>query len=431
MTATMTLSNQGRLHLRILLSEGSSTSAREALTALGLAGHEVEICDPDQFCLGRFSRFVTRFHRCPGLGVDPAGYLRFVTDLLAAHRFDVLIPIHEQGFLFAKVQQRLNRQVAIALPSFDSYQRALSKAEFSQILSELDLPQPETAFVSSISDLRELDRFPFVLKLPIATASRGVWMISGRLDLGRAISEIEDKNFTGALVQKVITGSVEHAQAVFCKGRLVGMHAYRELVRGAGGGPAVKESVRRPLVRSHLKSIGKFLEWHGALSVDYIVDVDGGLPHYIDCNPRLVEPINALLAGLDLTDLLVRVSLGEEPPELPDDREAVRTHLAIQALLGCAMRGGSRLDILRESWRLVSHRRIYAGSCEELTPVRWDWPSAIPPLFLALWLLKNPKVAPLLPKVAWGTHLLTSDSIRRIREEIELANSADPKADKS
>jgi hypothetical protein len=256
-------------------------------------------------------------------------------------------------------------------------------------------------------------------------------MISGRLDLGRAISEIEDKNFTGALVQKVITGSVEHAQAVFCKGRLVGMHAYRELVRGAGGGPAVKESVRRPLVRSHLKSIGKFLEWHGALSVDYIVDVDGGLPHYIDCNPRLVEPINALLAGLDLTDLLVRVSLGEEPPELPDDREAVRTHLAIQALLGCAMRGGSRLDILRESWRLVSHRRIYAGSCEELTPVRWDWPSAIPPLFLALWLLKNPKVAPLLPKVAWGTHLLTSDSIRRIREEIELANSADPKADKS
>jgi hypothetical protein len=423
----MTLSNQGGLPLRILLSEGSSTSAREAITALGLAGHEIEICDPDRYCIGRFSRFVRRFHRCPGLGVDPAGYLRFVTDLLARHHFDVLIPIHEQGFLFAKVQQQLKRQVAIALPSFDSYQRALSKAEFGQMLSELELPQPETVSVSNIRDLREFDRFPFILKMPIATASRGVWMISDRADLERAIGEIENKTLTGILVQQVVAGPVEHAQAVFCKGRLVGMHAYRQIVRGAGGGPAVKESVHRPLVRSHLKRIGKFLEWHGALSVDYILDVDGGLPHYIDCNPRLVEPINALLSGLDLTDLLVRVSLGEEPPELPDDREAVRTHLAIQALLGCAMRGGSRFDILGESWRLVSHRGIYAGSCEELTPVRWDWPSAIPLLFAALWLIINPKVARLLPKVAWGNHLLTSDSIRRIREEIELPTSADPK----
>ena len=32
--------------LRVLVSEGSSTSAREAITILGLAGHHVEVCDP-------------------------------------------------------------------------------------------------------------------------------------------------------------------------------------------------------------------------------------------------------------------------------------------------------------------------------------------------------------------------------------------------
>ncbi len=68
--------------LRVLLSEGSSTSAREALTVLAGQGHAVEICDPDRFCLSRFSRFPERFHRCPGLRDDPAGYLAFVEDLL-------------------------------------------------------------------------------------------------------------------------------------------------------------------------------------------------------------------------------------------------------------------------------------------------------------------------------------------------------------
>ncbi len=91
--------------LRVLVSEGNSTSAREAVTILGLSGHLVEVCDPSRWCLARFSRFVQKLHRCPGLRDDPAGFLRFVEDLLTSQHFDVLLPIHEQGFLFARVQE--------------------------------------------------------------------------------------------------------------------------------------------------------------------------------------------------------------------------------------------------------------------------------------------------------------------------------------
>jgi hypothetical protein len=47
--------------LRVLVSEGSSTSAREAITILGLSGHRVEVCDPNPYALARFSRFVESF----------------------------------------------------------------------------------------------------------------------------------------------------------------------------------------------------------------------------------------------------------------------------------------------------------------------------------------------------------------------------------
>src|SRR5580765_7323414 len=124
--------------LRILIPEGSSTSARETITILGLSGHHVEICDPSPWCLARYSRFVRKFHRCPGLRRDPADFLAFVERLIATGNFDVLLPTHEQGFLFAKLQDRLKGRIAVALPSFESYCAALGKAPFSRLLTRLD-----------------------------------------------------------------------------------------------------------------------------------------------------------------------------------------------------------------------------------------------------------------------------------------------------
>ena len=125
-----------RKPLRVLVSEGNSTSAREAVTILGLSGHLVEVCDPSPWCLARFSRFVQKFHRCPGLRDDPAGFLRFIEGLLTAQHFDVLLPIHEQGFLFARVPERLGHRAGQALPGFDSYRAAHSKAGFSRLLDQ-------------------------------------------------------------------------------------------------------------------------------------------------------------------------------------------------------------------------------------------------------------------------------------------------------
>src|SRR5580692_4259689 len=163
--------------LRVLVSEGNSTSAREAITILGLSGHLVEVCDPSPWCLARFSRFVDMFHHCPGLRDDPAGFLRFVEQLLAARHFDVLLPAHEQGFLFARVRQRLEKHAGLALPDFESYRIAHSKAGFSRLLDQLGLPQPATTIVKSEDGLRGAARFPCVVKTSVGTASRGVWFV--------------------------------------------------------------------------------------------------------------------------------------------------------------------------------------------------------------------------------------------------------------
>ncbi len=405
--------------LRVLVSEGSSTSAREAVTILGLSGHHVEVCDPAPFCLTRFSRFIRKFHRCPGLQDDPAGFLGFVERLLATGQYDVLLPTHEQGFLFARVQARLAGHVGLALPGFESYRAAHSKAGFSRLLDRLNLPQPATRIVTAESELRAAIRFPSVVKTSVGTASRGIWFVRNGDDLDRALQEL---NSGGAfadevLVQEFVAGTIEKAQAVFCGGELLGFHAYRQIAAGAGGGEAIKQSVVRPKLRSHVAQIGQALGWHGALSVDCIMRDDDAAPLLIDCNPRLVEPMSAYLAGLDLVGLLLKVSLGEVPAMAGKSRAGVRTHLAMQALLGCASRGGRRRDIIRECWNLAVGGGPYAGSTEELTPLRLDWISAVPLAMVAMVLLVAPGRGVALARGGWGAHLLDVASIRRIENE--------------
>ncbi|THD66941.1 MAG: hypothetical protein E7813_12290 [Bradyrhizobium sp.] len=399
--------------LRVLVSEGSSTSAREAITILGLSGHRVEVCDPSRYGLARFSRFVEKFHICPALRDDPAGFLRFVETLLAARHFDVLLPIHEQGFLFARVRQRLEGRVGLALPEFENYRTVHSKAGFSRLLDELGLPQPATAIVKSAGELRAAARFPCMVKTSIGTASRGVWRVCTGDELTEAMRELDAISaFDGeVLVQEFVAGATEKAQAVFCRGELKGFHAYRQIAAGAGGGEAIKQSVTRPVVRAHLARIGQRLGWHGALSVDYILSDDDATPRLIDCNPRLVEPMSAYLAGVDLVGLLLEISLGQTPQGAPPGREGVRTHLAMQVLLGCASRGGTRRDIIVECWRLLRGSGPYAGSSEELTPVRLDWLSAVPLAATAISLLAVPKLAATLAKNGFGAHLLDIRSI--------------------
>ena len=95
--------------------------------------------------------------------------------------------------------------------------------------------------------------------------------------------------------------------------------------------------------------------------------------------------------------------------------------MTIQVLLRAAMSGGGRNGILAEWRRVLAGREIYAGSREELTPVRWDWLSALPLAIVALRLLANPAAAAELSRETARTHQLNLQSIGAIRERIASA----------
>jgi predicted ATP-grasp superfamily ATP-dependent carboligase len=402
---------------RILLSEGSSLSAREAVTALGLSGHRVELVSSDPMCLARFSRFVSHVHPAPACGGDPDGYLAAVLDVVARRPIDVLLPVHEQAYLFAAARNRLPSTLGVALADFGAFEQVQSKATLATLLARLDIPQPATDIVHSARDFARERLCPFFVKLSFGTASAGVWRIDDATQRDTLSRELEQRGAfgNGVVVQAAANGKLERTQAVFERGRLVAFHAYRQIVAGPGGGDVLKSSVRRPEVRSHVESIGAALDWHGALSFDYIMDAGSDTPLFFDANPRLVEPMNAWFSGVDLAGALLRVSLGESAKAQPDGRPDVVTRLGLMGLMDAAQRGRRR-DVVRELALLACGAGRYRGSIEELVPVLRD-PFCVVPLAVVLTkLIVSPAAALDLSRHTIETYSLTAAAIERVRQ---------------
>ncbi len=375
--------------VRVLLTEGSSLTAREVVTCLGPVGYHLEVLDPDVMCLARFSRWVRKVHRSPHAGSDPLDYLATLATVVAERRIDAVLPTHEQAWLLAAARPLLARNVRVALADSTAFERVQSKVAFAQLLDELGLPQPRWRVVKGASDLTKLS-FPYWLKAAFSTAGQGVREVLDARSRDAALGALLDGE--QVMAQEAASGQYGQVQGLFDRGRLVAVHTSVQRGVGMGGSAAARLSVDHPAARQHVAMLGDALAWHGGLTLDYLHE--DGSPQHIECNPRTVEPGNAAASGVNIPELQLRLTLGEElPGPARVGRAGVRTHGTIALLLGAASGGGSRTSMIASIRDAIRHRGIYEHSREQLTPVLRDPLSATPATFVAARLLYSPEQA--------------------------------------
>lgn len=373
--------------VRVLLTEGSSLTSREVVTCLGPAGYHLEVLDPDAMCLARFSRWVRKVHRCPRAGADPMTYLQTLGTVVAERRIDVVLPTHEQAWLLATARPLWAAGVRVAVAEAAAFERVQSKIAFAGLLEQLGLPQPKWRLVDSASDLADVS-FPYWLKAAFSTAGQGVREVVDARSRDAALSALLGADMP-VMVQQPAAGHYGQVQGLFDRGRLVAVHTSVQTGAGMGGSAAARLSVDHGTAREHIAVVGEALAWHGGLTLDYLHE--DGSPQYIECNPRTVEPGNAAASGVNIPELQVRLTLGQElPGSACVGRPGVRTHGTIALLLGSASRGGSRRSLLGNIRDAVVRRGLYADSIEQLTPVLRDPPSLAPAGFVAARLLVSP-----------------------------------------
>ena len=147
--------------------------------------------------------------------------------------------------------------------------------------------------------------------------------------------------------------------------------------------------------------------------MDLIV-ADGG-PVIIDVNPRLVEPANALAAGVDLVAAMLDVAGDAPAQERSPGGAGVRTRQTLLAILGAAEQHGTRGAVLGEAFDAIFARGDYAGSIEELTPVAGDPIAAVPVVTALVASLIHPPLWRKFHAGAVGPYAVTPEAWDEIR----------------
>ncbi len=382
--------------MKILLSEGSSNSARQTLYGLG-QNYQIDLVDPSPWCQCRFSRFVRRWYRCPSVAKDPLGYMKYVADLLRRQKYDVLFPTHEQVYLFAKFRDLLSQRVGLALPAFDVIRQVQSKVEWMRLLRSLNLPAPVSHAARTEQELQALAQFPCYAKLAHSTASLGVVHVRDKGELHMALAQFKTAGLwsegTELLLQQPAQGRQAEVSGIFQDGRLVAVACADVMATGIGGGPSFRTSTSHPVVVDHLRRLGTHLNWHGPLVLDYFYDSSTGQPQYIEANPRIGEAFNAQASGINLCEVAVQVALGRHVEELPQGNVGICTHNGFVVLLADAYNGARRPQLVRRLWQSWFHRGPYESCESEMTRPQEDWGSLIPATAVSLRVVACPRSA--------------------------------------
>jgi hypothetical protein len=407
----------------VLVSDGSSLTARQAIDALGRrSGVEIEVVDSGGLPLAHFSRFVSRVHRVPPYGTEPLRWLDATAGVLERGGHDVLFAAHEQTAVLAHAVDRVRATGAgLCVPPFASLACLQDKHLAAQTLERVGLHQPRTRLAASADEVRRLTDGPVYVKARVATASAGVFLARDGAELAAALGKLTGHgafDHGGVLLQDPASGPLVMVQSAFDRGTLVAHHAVRRRREGADGSSSHKQSVVVPEIARDLARLGRRLGWHGALSLDAILTPDG--PCYIDVNPRLVEPGNAQLAGVDLVGTLLELARGRAVAPSPSGRAGTRTHQLLPALLGAAQQGRGRGGVVAEVLAAGLHQGSYVGSAEELTPIGRDPLAAVPVAAVTIALIAWPRLHSAFASGATRNYALTATGW----EEIVAAHEA-------
>ena len=402
----------------MLLSEGSSLTAREFVAVLGARGIDVEVASPTRRPLASFSRWCRAVRPVPAPGDDPVGYLRALDALLAAGRCIALLATHEQAWLLAAGERYLpHARGRLAVAGAGAFERVQSKISFAALCDELGIPQPAWHEVGCEADLDRVG-YPVWVKAPYSTAGRGVRRAATRAEAVSAWRALGGAGTAGdpvkVMVQAPAAGAYRQVAALFDRGRLIAAACSQRIGLGAGGSAAARLSVADPGAVDAVVRLGRELEWHGGLTCDYFAD-GAGRRLFIECNPRTTEPGNAAAAGVDLPSLTIALATGGPLPRAPlIARAGVRTRSTMALALGAAETRGTRRAVVGALGRALGGRGPLRGSREVLTPVLRDPPGLVPALAAVGAVLVRPGAVADLAGDAVGAYAITPATIARL-----------------
>lgn len=308
---------------RILLLDGHTVQAISVARSLKESGHEVTAFIETKLSYGFVSRYIKHKVLCPILSDNPKKYLTFLSDYLATHPQDIIIPMYnDSAELLSKHKDEIeSRHAAIcAIPAYDTFITAHDKEKLMELCKTHGIPHPRTAYIddSNLAEAATYVKFPALIKPNISSGARGIVIVHDETELHQKFPQIR-QDFGRCTLQEYIdhTGIYynvmlyrDHAGA-FHEAVVIKIMRYFPL---KGGTSCYCETIENQHLVEMCQKVLDILDWHGFADFD-IMESKTGEFKLIEINPRVPASIHAAyISGINYPEIMIADYASEAIP---------------------------------------------------------------------------------------------------------------------
>lgn len=311
--------------MSVLILDGHSRAALEALQAFGRAGVVADISNESDAALSLHSAYPRNRFKQPPLA-QPRRFTDWLQSLDDRHEYALIVPATESSLiaLNALPDGHPLREKSV-MPAQASLDVALNKQATWELASRLGIPVPRCTLLTGSDDVRSAATFPTVLK-PV----RSKIMVGNEL-ITVSVAVVGDMDSRTRYLNSWLPHTAIQEQEYF-PGRGVGIellcehgetrwHFAHERIHEyplSGGASTYRRSIEPP--RKMLADVRRLLEalgWHGVAMVEFKLNDDGDY-RLVEINPRLWGSLALSIdAGvnfpLGLLCLATKQALGPQP----------------------------------------------------------------------------------------------------------------------
>jgi D-aspartate ligase len=289
----------------VLIADGENEHALWTARSLACSGRvRLYILSSKRWMPVRFSRHC-RLYRFRPTGADYEARLQALTEIAERVPVDIILPVSEEGVLFAATErERLSKLAALPpIPDVESLQIARNKWLVNQLARQCDLPAPESvlvtldpAFDRGVSSLE----YPVLLKPTSLTDGQGIRRFDKLSDLQRFWEGQDGRLFKDKyLVQTYVPGP-DLGLSVLCRdGEILAFTMQRGIISEAHRfGPLMAmELVRQDDILEIGRRLLAALRWSGVANIDFRRDSRDGRPKILEVNARYWGSLLASVVG--------------------------------------------------------------------------------------------------------------------------------------
>jgi D-aspartate ligase len=323
-----------------------------------LGQHNIPVCLLDSsLSIGRFSRYTTRFFRCPPARDQPR-FLDFLLTLACKAKLEgwIIFPNDDDTVIFlSRHKKQLEEFYQVPTPPWEITRYASEKKLTYQLAEKFDIDIPRTYYPSNLDELSSVRlNFPLVLKTSIKAPcfrliNKRVIRVNNRPEMMQAFTRIKSLYpEVEILAQEVIPGSQNNRFSIGTLvkgGNILGKvvaRRIRQLPPDFGQTTTCAVTVDIPELEQIARKFLRAMGYYGLSEIDFILDRRDGKYKLIDVNAR---PWGwhtlAIDAGVDLPYLLYLDILGHMIKSKVSTPDIKWFHLTadIPAALGAIFRG--------------------------------------------------------------------------------------------